>query len=226
MSTAPGFSRRSSPLLWVPLSALVGFAAAAVFSSWLHWDRPTFVLGYAGSVLLLVASYLTLSRISPLTQVRRRWRSGLVVGLVTGGLLALTVGKQPISPRPDGPALAGALAWLGVVYGAADALLLSVVPVLAVYGTRSPEAMRTGGSRLRWGAIALCASLLVTAGYHLGFAEFRGASLVQPLIGNGVVTLSYLLAGNPLAPIVAHVMMHAAAVLHGMATTVQLPPHY
>jgi hypothetical protein len=219
-------SRRTSPLLWVLLAALVGFGAAATFSSWLRWDRSAFVLGYAGSVLLFTAAYAAISGVSVLAQLRRRWQGGLILGLLTGVLLALNVRSQPGAPRPQGPGLAAALAWLGVVYGAADALLLSVVPVLAVYGTRSPEEMRTGGSRLRWGAIALAASLLVTAAYHLGFAEFRGPALMQPLIGNGAVTLAYLLAGNPLAPIVAHIIMHGAAVLHGMATTVQLPPHY
>jgi hypothetical protein len=49
--------------------------------------------------------------------------------------------------------------------------------------------------------------------------------MAGPLIGNGVVTLSYLITGSPVAPALSHVMMHAAAVLHGAATTAQLPPH-
>jgi hypothetical protein len=125
-----------------------------------------------------------------------------------------------------GSALVGSLAWLGLVYGALDAVLLSVVPVLAVYGSRPPEALSSAAARIQWGALSLLASLAVTASYHLGFAEFRGPNLVQPLIGNGIVTLAYLLAGNPLAPILAHVIMHGAAVLHGAASTTQLPPHY
>jgi hypothetical protein len=48
---------------------------------------------------------------------------------------------------------------------------------------------------------------------------------MQPLIGNVLITLTYLLTGSPVAPIVSHVMMHVAAVMHGMATTMQLPPH-
>jgi hypothetical protein len=123
-------------------------------------------------------------------------------------------------------ALVGALGWLGVVYGALDALLLSVVPVLSVYGSRPPEQLRGWKGRVRWGGAALGASLAVTAAYHLGFPEFRGPTLVQPLIGNAMVTAGYLLTGSPLAAIVAHVIMHGAAVLQGMEGTVQLPPHY
>ena len=59
-----------------------------------------------------------------------------------------------------------------------------------------------------------------------GFAEFRGPTLLQPLIGNAVVTAGYLLTGSPLAAILAHVIMHGAAVFQGMEGTVQLPPHY
>jgi hypothetical protein len=50
--------------------------------------------------------------------------------------------------------------------------------------------------------------------------------MLQPLFGNLIITLTYLLSGSPLAPIAAHVLMHSAAVLHGAATTSQLPPHY
>ncbi len=65
-----------------------------------------------------------------------------------------------------------------------------------------------------------------TAAYHFGFAEFRGPALIAPLIGNAIITLSYLATGSPIAAVLSHAVMHGAAVLHGMATTVQLPPQY
>jgi hypothetical protein len=46
------------------------------------------------------------------------------------------------------------------------------------------------------------------------------------VVGNAIITSSYLLTGSPLAAILFHVAMHVAAVLHGMETTLQLPPHY
>jgi membrane protease YdiL (CAAX protease family) len=60
----------------------------------------------------------------------------------------------------------------------------------------------------------------------MGFREFQGPQLVLPVLGGALTTVAYLLSGSIVAPILAHVMMHAAAVLHGAATTVQLPPHY
>ena len=68
--------------------------------------------------------------------------------------------------------------------------------------------------------------MAVTAAYHLDFAEFRGPALIQPLPGNAGITVGYLLTGSPFTPVLGHVIMHVAAVLHGIDTTVQLPPHY
>jgi hypothetical protein len=215
-----------SSRLWVSLAALVGFAGSAIFSSWLHWERNWFVLGYAALAGPFLVAFARAGQIRPALQVRRHWRAGVVGGVLVGLVLAHGVQAQPASPRPTGIALAGALAWLGVVYGALDALLLTVVPVISVYGSRPLEVLRRGAARARWGVLALLASLIVTSTYHVGFAEFRGPSLVQPLVGNAMVTAGYLLTGSPLAAVLAHVIMHGAAVVHGMEGTAQLPPHY
>jgi hypothetical protein len=185
-----------------------------------------FVLGYAALAGLFLIAFVVLGRVGPMKQLSRHWRAGLVVGVVVGIILAYGVRAQPASPRPSGIVLAGTLAWLGVVYGALDALLLTVVPVLSVYGSRPREVLRRGTARVQWGGLALLASLVVTGAYHLGFTEFRGPMLVQPLIGNAIVTAAYLITGSPLAAILAHVIMHGAAVFQGMEGTVQLPPHY
>ena len=210
---------------WILSAALLGFASSAVLSSILHRPRDLFVGFHSVVVAGFVFAFLRIEGIRPGVQLRRRWLPGLVAGVLAGALLARTVLLQPDSPRPGGGALAWALLWDGVLYGIADALLLSVLPVLALYGSRPPAELRNPGTRWRWGLTALLASLGITAAYHVGFVEFRGSALVAPLIGNGIVTLSYLASGSPIAPLLSHVVMHAAAVLHGMATTAQLPPH-
>jgi hypothetical protein len=131
---------------------------------------------------------------------------------------------QTRSIPPAGSELAFALLWLGLVYGVVDAMLLTVMPVLATFrlfehtGPLIARGSRSGG--------AMAASLFVTGAYHWGYAEFQSEALVHPMIGNAIITLGYLLTANPLTPIVAHVAMHVAAVLWGIDTTVQLPPHY
>jgi hypothetical protein len=77
------------------------------------------------------------------------------------------------------------------------------------------------------GAIALVASLLVTAAYHLGYPEYRAQGAVMgPSIGNGVMSIGYILTNNPIAAVFSHIAMHIAGVLQGPASVIQLPPHY
>ena len=47
-----------------------------------------------------------------------------------------------------------------------------------------------------------------------------------PSIGNGVMSLGYILTANPLTAVLSHIAMHIAGVLHGPASVIQLPPHY
>lgn len=213
-------------LRWVLLAGAAGLGSSALFSSVLRLHRTAFVGTHAAAVTAVVLLYLRREGVSAATQLRRRWPGGLLMGLLLGAVIVRSVLSQPGSSRPEGAELAFALGWHGLLYGVADALLLTVIPVLAVYGARPADTLRRAGPRWLWGLAALGASFLVTALYHLGFAEFRGAALLQPLIGNALITASYLFTGSPLAPIISHVLMHGGAVWHGMETTAELPPHY
>jgi hypothetical protein len=209
---------------WIVVLAAAGFAMSWLGASVAHWDRDALVLVYAVVAGLLVFSYFRSTGVDFRQSLARRWQRGVMVGLAIGALLANNVMAQPASPEPHGVQLAWAILWLGVIYGVVDALLLNVMPVWIVYaGWDAGGKIRPVLSRA---ALALGASLLVAAMYHLGYEEFQGPALMQPLIGNGLITLAFLLTGSPTASIIAHVIMHTAAVLHGMETTVQLPPHY
>jgi hypothetical protein len=215
-----------SGVRWVIGAGLLGFASSALLTSALHLPRDGFVAFHAVVVAVFAGVFVRSRGIDPATQLRRRWATGLVAGVLVGALLVWTVLRQPESARPGGVGLLWALAWDGALYGAVDAVLLTVIPVLAIYGARSAGQLGSQRARWRWGFAALLASIFITGAYHLGFAEFRGPALVAPLIGSTIITLSYLVTGSPVAPIISHMLMHAAAVVHGMATTVQLPPHY
>jgi hypothetical protein len=76
------------------------------------------------------------------------------------------------------------------------------------------------------GAIALLASLFVTICYHLGYPEYRvQKAVLGPTIGNGIMTMAYLLTNNPMTAVFSHIAMHIAGVLRGPASVMQLPPH-
>jgi len=213
-------------LKWVLGAALLGLASSTLLSSLVRLPRDLFIGLHAAVVTAFIVAYVRSEGIDPVVQLRRRWVAGAIGGALLGAVLIRTVLNQPGSPRPAGAGLAWALAWDGGVYGFVDALLLSVLPVLAVYGSRPAEELRRPTARWRWGLSALVASAVITGAYHAGFAEYRGSALIAPLIGNTLITMSYLATGSPVAAIVSHVVMHGAAVLHGMATTVQVPPHY
>ena len=191
----------------------------------LHWSRPAFVATWSGLVLLLAGLCIRVEGIGLRTQLRRHWKAGVWLGLIIGGMLMVQVFGQPASAGLTGWRLGAALAGYGVIYGLVDALVLSIIPVLTLYGGQPAEVLQSPSGRVGWAGVALVASGLITASYHAGFAEFRGSALVGPVIGNLVVTLGYLLSGSPVAAFLSHILMHVAAVLRGMESTTQLPPH-
>lgn len=214
-------------LLWVPGAAIVGMAVSAVFAGLLELPRGLYLIFYVASAGALFYGYLRWSGIDAWKGIRERWMWGLIGGGFFGFLAVQTVLVQPSSPRPEGAELVFDLAWLGVVYGAVDGLLLTVLPVLATW-----QALVRFGWTRRWygrvgaGVLALVASMLVVAAYHLGYPEFRGPQVLLVIFGVGAQGLAYLLTRSPIAPVVAHVAMHVAAVLHGIESVSQLPPHY
>jgi hypothetical protein len=211
--------------LWVFGLAAVGFAIPGLFSASLGLGRNALVLVYALIGGAVLAAFLRLPSLCFRDHLRRSWRRGVLGGLALGALLAVSVTVQPSSDAPAGLHLVMALVWLGLVYGLLDGLLLTVAPVLAIFGADTPSLSPRAG-RWRRGALGLAASLFVTAAYHLGYEEFRGPQLLQPLVGNAIITAGYLVTGSIATPLLGHVIMHGAAVIHGRETTSQLPPHY
>lgn len=219
--------QHSKQFLWVTAAGLLGLFISTVFAGVQRLPRTLFIVPY----LLLVGPFLYVffrwNRIDLLEQARRHWMLGIMGALVVGTFTVSNTLSQPASARPQGASLVFHLIWLGVIYGALDALLFSVMPILATQQATSGFSQTNGWiGRVAAGGISLAASLFVATACHFGYPEFRGPEIVAPIIGNALFSLSYLITSNPLAPIFGHVAMHVAAVLHGFATTVQLPPHY
>jgi len=80
--------------------------------------------------------------------------------------------------------------------------------------------------RIAAGVLALASSLLVIAVYHLGYPEFRGPQVILVVVGVGIQSLLTLLTGSPIVVVLGHIAMHITAVLYGLNSVSQLPPHY
>jgi len=212
---------------WIAAAALLGFAISVVFARILRLPRSIYLIPYIGFSNLFVYAYVRWSGLSIGDLIRHNWVWGLVGAVLFAAFTVKNVLSQPASSRAEGFTLAFDLLWSGVIYGLMDALLLSVLPVLATW-----QAFTLLNWTANWpgkilvGVIAVFASLLVTAAYHLGSPEYRGKGLLGPVIGNTTMTLGYLLTNNPLTAVLSHIAMHVAGVLRGPASVVQLPPHY
>jgi hypothetical protein len=72
---------------------------------------------------------------------------GLAAGLLAAAIALPLVRQLPAHPHATGTRLVGLLLWEGLVYGIAEAVLLSTLPVLAVAGPWSTSAGPTAGGR-------------------------------------------------------------------------------
>jgi hypothetical protein len=212
-------------VIWLMLASLIGFLVSAVFSMGLRWERSLFLVPYITIIGIFLGVYFWKQPIS-LKQLLGPWRMGLVGVAVATLFLIWKVQGYPPSAVPEGIQLVLAIIWIGIAYGVVDGLLLNVMPVLIVHRVWPGEADTSRPKLLTRGFLALMASIFVTIAYHLGYTEFHGFSIFWVIIGNSIITSTYLLTGSPLSAIVTHVIMHIAAVLHGMETVLMLPPHY
>ena len=159
--------------------------------------------------------------------VARRWRLAVALGLVVaaaGPFIALR--SETSDPRPDTLELGAAILWRGIFYGAVDGLLLSAFPILVVFAAFAGTRLRTKLSgNVAIGAVALVASLAMTASYHLGYSDFRGDKVTKPLTGDLVWSVPTLVTLNPIGSPIAHIGVHVAAVIDSYETDLFLPPH-
>jgi hypothetical protein len=214
-------------VIWILIASLLGFGVAAIFAGLLKLQRNIYLLIYIPLVTALFVWYIVSNDISITDLILHNWYWGLLGAFLAGAFVIKNVYSQPSSKRNTGLGLLIDITWSGLAYGLIDALLLSVLPVLVV-----KSALANSGWSDIWygkigiGIIALSASFFVTTAYHLGYPEFRGKKVLWPNVGNGVLSLAYILTMNPLAAILPHMAMHVAAMIHGRETTGQVPPHY
>ena len=217
----------TSSLIWILIASLLGFTVAAVFDGWLKLQRNVYLLFYIPPVAALFIAFVILNDLNIKEIFLFNWTWGILGAILSGAFVVKNVLSQPSSERQKGVALISDIIWPGFTYGLVDALLLSVLPILAVRLAVTNVALFDSWSgKILFIILGLLASFFATTIYHLGYPEFRGKKVIWPNIGNGVLSLAYLLTMNPLAAILPHITMHIVAMMHGPKTTGQVPPHY
>lgn len=214
-------------MLWILSASLLGFAVAAIFAGLLKLPRNIYLLIYIPLVAALFTFFIISNKINVTEVLLHNWYWGLLGAVIAGAFVIKNVFSQPFSKRSTGLELLVDIVWPGLTYGLIDALLLSVLPILAIkLALTDPCWTENWYGKIGIGIIGLLASFIVTTAYHLGYPEFRGKKVIWPNVGNGVLSLAFILTMNPLAAILPHMAMHVAAMIHGKDTTGQVPPHY
>jgi hypothetical protein len=208
--------------------AFAVIAASAFLVTWAVTDvarvrRAPYIGILTVVAVALAASYLAWSGTPAPGALTSRWAWGIGAGVVVAVIFARGVRRLPGGSRPTSDRIIPLLLWEGVVYGIAEGVLLSTLPVLAVWHAAADLGWTDGAwDKVGSGALAVAASLVVILVHHLGYREFRRSRrmLAMALLACGVQALAFLLTGSVLAPVIAHILLHAQLVLKGN----ELPP--
>jgi hypothetical protein len=215
----------STYILWTLAASLLGLLITAVFVGVLRLKRSVFLAFYVPFIVLFLSHYVRWANLNVGELLKQNLIWGVVVGVIVSVILIRNVNSQPASPRSQGAKLYFELFWFGLVYGAVDGLFLSVFPVVLAWHS-FPTLGSTVLGKIGVALLALLASVFIAVSYHAGYPEFRNSAMRFAIIGNGLISLAFLLSLNPISSFGSHAVMHIAAVLHGSEGTVQLPPHY
>lgn len=210
-------------LPWLAATAVVGFVVPYLGSSILELQHDVYLAIYFAAVLALFAAYARRTRLDIRATVTRHWKLGSLLGLVVGVALVRNVLSEDATPRPDGAYFIFELIWRGGIYGAVDAVLLTVLPCLIVYRALGGE-LATWRRRIAYFGASLALVLTITAVYHLGYSQYRDDGIGAPETGNTIISMPMLLSTNPIGSIADHAAMHVSAVAHEYETDVRLPP--
>lgn len=172
----------------------------------------------------MLAAYVRRSGLALAEQMRKRWRSSLVIGVAASAFVVWSVlARIDATPRPTGLYFAFEFFWRGAVYGVVDALLLSAFPGLVALGLMGND-ISGWLRRTAYGGLTLVLVVLITVIYHLGYEDFRNRDVFDPVLGNTVISIPVIATANPIGSIIAHASMHLAAVTHAYESKDRLPP--
>jgi hypothetical protein len=203
------------------------FLVPFVVADQMGLQRDLYYALYVAAVVGLFVAWARDTRQPLRGMLARRWRLAVGLGVVFAGISAFIATRaEGGTGHPDGIEFIAAIGWRGIVYGAADGLLLSAFPILLIFAAlRDSRMRRRAGGLFAVGAVAMVASLAMTAVYHAGYSDFRSDKLRKPVAGDLIWSVPTLATLNPVGAPIAHVGLHVGAVVHNDDTELFLPPH-
>jgi hypothetical protein len=212
---------------WLAGGFVLAFAVPFLFADLLEINRDLFYGLYAMAVFGLIGLWARATGYDLVAASKRRWVWAVGLGAVFAGVMAfMALRTEDATPRPDGLELVAAVLWRGLLSGVTDGLLLSVFPILVVFAAFAGSRLdRRFTGKIVIGAVALIASLAMTAVYHAGYSDFRSGKIGKPLTGDVLWSVPTLVTLNPVGAPIAHAGLHVSAVLHSYDTDTFLPPH-
>ena len=211
-------------LKWIVIGAIVGFGASFIFGDLMTLPLDLYYLIYFGIIITFFSIYIKKTQLNLKEWFSRRLVWGILLGLVFGALMIQIVLSRPTTEKFTGSYLAWLIFWRGLVYGAIDGLLLSVFPWVVTWRAFDVRA-RPEERKIRFSLLALVFVLAMTTAYHLGYSDFRSKKIIEPNIGNVIISIPTLASANPISSPIAHATMHITAILHSPKTELFLPPH-
>lgn len=120
-------------LLWLAVLAMVSFAISLVAADGFQLKRTPYIGLLMVITIALSVGYIAWVGVDAWDVVSTRWLWGLAAAPLSGAFLVVGMTRLPVVHRLTGGRLAVAMLWEGVVYGTAEALLLSVLPVFMTW---------------------------------------------------------------------------------------------
>lgn len=201
----------------------MSFAVPFIFSSVLGLQHDVYLGIYFIVVMLGFALYARSTSLDVGATLRRHWKLGVALGIVLGVALVRNVLSDNATPHPHDGYYIFELIWRGGIYGAVDALLLTVLPCLVAFRALGGH-LESWRLRIAYFSASLAMVAAITGIYHLGFTQYRHDGIGQPETGNVLISMPMLLSTNPIGSVADHMAMHISAVAHTYNTEVRLPP--
>lgn len=211
-------------LYWIIIAAAFGFFTPFLFGNNKAIPIDLYYLIYFISVGALYFFYFKQTGASVKKMFSANLVIGIMLGLIFAGIMAKNVFSRPETTHLTGTMLTWALVWRGLMYGAIDGLFLTTFPWIVTWGAFKVKD-RSLIEKIGFTLLAWVFTLIITTAYHAGYEDFRSKKLIQPNIGNTIMSLPTFISGSPIAAPITHAGMHISAVLHSPETDLFLPPH-